>query len=570
MCSEDKKTLLHAMFIFIAFALLYIIFFSTTYFRDSFIYAVALEDNSIKDRFPPQHLLYVLSIRCFYEIWVFLGYRGGALFPLQVFTALFGALGVSSLFILTRDVTKNAVIALFASLLLGFSYGFWRYSIEAMPYVTAISLLICSSTLLVGVKERSSHKSFFILGLLTSLATFFHQLSALFVFVLAIAIWTIKESLSSRIKYLLIYLSTAVVVVVGAYIIVGWGILRLHTVRDLVYFMTDRLHSSLLALAAGHGRLSLTQPFKAMIGIGNLFVGEVFVAEYLLSTTPDYFERIFLLSPSGAPQAYRAVQPTAGTYVLFLLTAIVVLSMVIASLYAFIFRKRIWRSYPGLLMICVTWIAIFGLFVFWYVPQNRQWWLFILPALCILFALVLKDAQENLSQRLSPRKQYLFTSLFMLSLFSVNFFGSILPSHDPNTDKNLALTQMIAPCVQEGDLVFTLDRGEYKNALPYINYFNRADVASLRLIFLSPDGDRYRMSYQHMIRFKFQNGHQVYVIADVFRSEIGYKQIAMHTAFTKDQVRQSIIDFFADYELDLILSHDGEPLLYEVKPRIRG
>jgi hypothetical protein len=149
----------------------------------------------------------------------------------------------------------------------------------------------------------------------------------------------------------------------------------------------------------------------------------------------------------------------------------------------------------------------------------------------------------------------------------VNFFGSILISHDPANNMDLVLTELVDPYVQQGDTVITLDRGEYKNALPYLRYFNHVDVLSLRGIFLPDIGDQNWIYYQDIVRARLEDGHNVYVISDVFHSELGYRLIAAYSPFTEAEVGERIGEFFADYDIELVLTYQEEPLLYRVQQR---
>lgn len=553
--------------LFFAVLILYSVFLSTMYFRDGFDYATEVESGRFELLFRPHHLLWNVVGCGFYLLWQVMGYEGRALLPLQILVSLFGAAGAVILYLEVTHITRSVRAGLFAGLFMAFSYAYWAYSIQAYPYVPAIVMLLLAAVLLQRGAEVSTRNTIFLLlsAVCSAWAVFFHQVSALFVIGATVFILASRGSRSARAKNLLWYLGSVMLLVLAAYLIVGVWVRDVQTVSDFLLFITDRAHSPYFSLAAGHGDISIRQLLKAPIGVGNMFVGEILAMEFLLGNT-NLAEKITLLSPSGAPQAYRAMPATATTYALFVLTAVIGLALVALFVYGFAVRRRLWNNYRSWILLSVAWILPFAALVTWYVPQARQWWLFVLPPLCVLLALVANDVIGNHTRK--PRKELrLLAPLLVASLFSVNFFGSILISHNPANNMDLVLTELVDPYVQQGDMVITLDRGKYKNALPYLHYFNHVDVLSMRAVFVPGVGDQNWTYYQDIVPARLEDGHEVYVIGDVFHSEIGHRLIAAYSPFTEAEVSERIRKFFADYDVELVLTYQGEPLLYRVQQR---
>ena len=541
-------------------------FLSNMFFRDSFTYAWAAESESVRDLFHSHHLLYVPLCRLYYNLWRGLGYDGGALVPLQTLTTIMGALGVSLLFLVLSIKLRDRASAAFAAIFMGVSYAFWAYSMQAYPYVFAVSLLIASYLSLVKGMMTSRSLWLVVAGLLNAAAILFHQMTGLFLPVAIVAILIDRAPFSIRLRRLALFLLPVGICVTMAYVGVGFAILKFSSLNQLFYFATERAQTLGSGTSVGYGSLSPVQLLKVPIGIGNMFVGEIFVVEYLLANT-DLFSRILLLTGAGGPQDYLAADWGLLTYVLSLLLGYVVAILVTLLAYALRNAKRLWGTYYELVVPCLVWVGSFGVFLTWYVPELRQWWLFVLPPLCILFGLILVDMKQKLVRRISPQVQQAFSVVFVTALFSVNFFGSILPLHDPAHNADLRMTRLLASYAHQGDWVIVLDRGELKNLMPYLAYFNHNKVMGMLYLFTSRNADEIRHQYHAQLEDSLQTGHQVYVVADVFQSEVGYAQIARHTPFSEEQVTEEIAEFFARYDLSVVLEQNGVPLLYQVSQR---
>jgi hypothetical protein len=358
------------------------------------------------------------------------------------------------------------------------------------------------------------------------------------------------------------YLLPFLLLVGGAYLLVGLGLLGFTSPGELWYFATERAQTLGQGTAVGYGSFSPLQLPKAVIGIGNLFVGEVFMVEFLLART-NLFPRVLKLAGAGAPQDYVAIDPGLKAPALFLLLGVIAIGVMLLLAHLVTHWRRLWQTRRGEMIINLTWIATFGIVLTWYTPEARQWWLFALPPLCLMAALAFEDARQH-ATRSSSQKLGWLALIFVGALFIVNFWGSILPLHDPQHNADWQMLERLRPYVRPDDLVIVLDRGEFKNLLPYLAYFNENEVMGMLYLFTSGDIAQTRESYRAQIADALSTDRHVYALGDVFDSEVGYYHIAKNASLSEERVRQEIADFFSAYQVVPGLTDGGEVILYEI------
>lgn len=111
--------------------------------EDSLAYLGNIRSGTASELFHPHHLVYEWCGWAVYHAALGLGYNGGPELPVQAFNALMGALGIAVLWALLRRVVGRVAAASGCGLL-GLSYGYWWYSVEAEVYILSTLLLICS------------------------------------------------------------------------------------------------------------------------------------------------------------------------------------------------------------------------------------------------------------------------------------------------------------------------------------------------------------------------------------------------------------------------------------------
>ena len=226
----------------------------------------------------------------------------------------------------------------------------------------------------------------------------------------------------------------------------------------------------------------------------------------------------------------------------------------------------LWNRYRPLVTLCLSWIAVFVPFNLWWQPENRIWWLFVAPPISLLLGLPLVATQGPGWHWDSERRVRALSVLLLASLFVVNFFGSILPSSRPGNNLNLVLVEQVGVLSRPGDVIIGLDRGTYKNALPYLHYFAGLRTVGLAYSFVSEDIDRALAQHREMLLQALENGQQVFVLADVLGPGIGHEHIAQNAGLAASKVRDDIDTLFVGFGRFAVIWAGTEPLVYQLLP----
>lgn len=552
-----ERRLLMPTLIFVAVFLLYVAFLThgAHITRDPIDYASAAE-STLYSSHSPFHLIYQPVGRLFYLLWGLFGYQGGAMLPMQVLNALAGALGVALFYVVLNKIVEDRFIALATSLMLAFSYSYWRYSVEAMPYVPMVLILVLSFVLMLRIPRINSRREALFLGMANGLAVLFNVGCVLLLPSAGVAIWARRKGVRDFWQCFVLY--TLGLFLVGAvpYMIFGVAVLGFRSPQDVLiqYGLGQRYW-----LSPGGAQFSF-------IGLGSLFVGESFALRFL-SSNPTARARIVSSLPA-LPLAPPEVSKISILQIIAILGVLVLvaLGLLACVLYVARFWKRIWHNQRLLLMICVSWLAPFAIFTVWVSPMKSHHWIANLIPIWTIVALVLKDAKDNMSHRLAAQiKLQGLTLVFLCSLFFVNFFGSILPDHNPKANWNMELALLLSNHVGERDLIMPLEAGDYKHAPPYMLYYVRCQVIPVRYYLFQEELGPY---IRGEIEATLSESRHVYVLFDAFDSDQGYRQISRATGLSNEEIRRRIDELFTGYDLQMALQQDdGEPLLYELIPK---
>ncbi len=551
-----ERRLLMPTLIFAAIFLLYIAFLTHGAYitRDPIDYAYAAE-SSLHSAHSPFHLLYQPVGRLFYLLWGVLGYQGGAMLPMQVLNALLGALGVALFYVVLNKIVEDRFVALATSLMLAFSYSYWRYSVEAMPYVPMVLILVISLALMLRISRINSKREACLLGMANGVAALFNVGCVLLLPAVAVAIWARRKGVRDLCQRLALYSLGLLLVGVVPYVIFGVAMLGIRSPQDVL-------------TQYGRGTrywLGGVSPLLSLVGLASLFVGESFALRFF-SSNPTARAGIVSSLPS-LPLAPPEVSRISNLQIIAILGFLVVvaLGLLACVVHVIRFSKRIWHNQRLLLMICVSWLAPFAVFTVWVSPMKSHHWIANLIPIWTVFALVLKDIKDNVSHRWAARVHLqCLTVMFVFSLFLVNFFGSILPDHDPKANWNMELALLLSNYVGEQDLIMPLEAGDYKHAPPYIRYYVRCEVIPVRAYLFDEGLGPY---IRGQIEGRLSGGAHVYVLFDAFDSDQGYRQVSRATGLSHEEIRRRIDDLFTGYVRRMALQQDGEPLLYELIPQ---
>ncbi len=548
--------------IFVFFFALYLWSHIFNFFnRDPLYYSLQVETYSWAALFSDyHHLLYRPVGRLWFLIWQSLGYKDGAMFPLQALSGLVGAATVVVFFGICLRLTHSRRFALLAAAFAGFSYGLWRYSAEAYPHMF---LLFFTSTaalvLLRGVQEQAASTSegprrysqiyaFALAGAFTALGALFYQTAVLFLFP---ALWLILRSQRiarrRRVSAGLAFLLPCLLLLAGPYL---WAAGRQPSGMAGIFHYKFGSSGWM-----SYGRFSPTSLLKAPIGAGNLFIGESFASQHFTS-----FQKVrgFLASHTGIPLFPRDGPPLSlgAALLLYLLFGLACIALVWLCVLVFIHWRKIGRQFPFGRALSAAWLVPFAALPIWWFPENRQFWLSALLPMCLLL---------SLAAQAGGRLRLLGVCVGLLAI--TNLFGSILPDRQPENNPLLQRTYAVADTVTSQDLVVTISAGELKHLSCYLEYYLRCHSVDLLALFYNPEGTSAgrRLIRGEIVR-AWSEGGRVFLVSEGLGSGLVYQQVARYKSVTPEQVKAMLSEFLSEYEREPVVLFREQPLLYLVKP----
>lgn len=380
------KSFFSAIIIFVAFTLLY----SSTHSpllgaaHDSIYYLRSIESG--KSLLHPHHLLYNPVAR----FWIKQFNFTDTVFGIELLNAIAGGATIALLFILLKN--KNSILrAVFWTSIYAFSFGTWFYSATIEVYILPLPFLLAALIL-----NPDKKWSAFLLGLLTSIATLFHQTNLLF---LPCGLWRLRRS---GIRGVATYLLVTAILVGGSYL--AAGSIQFSSAQDNIKntmnWSTKYMHELDL------GKITPTTPMKILIGAGRFFVG----AHFVFAT--DFAPR---LGEYHLEDEKFLVRNIDHSYANLLLTAsilwFIILTLALIKLKASGSIDR--NSFTEAMIAFVP----YALFFSWWEPANVEFWI-----VTIMFAVIALSALTKM-QKFSS-KDFLFLTI-PIFLALINYFGSI-------------------------------------------------------------------------------------------------------------------------------------------------
>src|SRR5262245_34639752 len=120
--------------VFGAALVLYLATLTRVHTFDALSYITSVERKPWTGVLFPHHLAYGPLSHVAAAFAQALGYGAGAALPMQIVSALAGAVGVAVLFADLQRVTRRNDLACLGALLLGGAYGYWYFALEADVY----------------------------------------------------------------------------------------------------------------------------------------------------------------------------------------------------------------------------------------------------------------------------------------------------------------------------------------------------------------------------------------------------------------------------------------------------
>lgn len=349
--SRPVRAWVFSLLIFLASLAWYLATLTHVHTFDALSYVLDIDRKPWQEVFHPHHLAYGPLGEVVRHTLHALGWSGSVLLPLQVVNAVAGALGVALFAALVADVTRRRDLALCGAVLLGASYAYWYYAVEVEVYTIAALFLVGCLWLLVRVSRRPTLPLCVALGLSQGMAVLFHQTNVLLCVPVILALLSrdgrgaagagpAKIVPPSRAACVLAYALSSGVVVIGSYLLVGFGISGFRSLAAFGAWTTAYAHT-------GWWGGAVTSATWADLGKG-------------LADT--------VAQPDGALLGLLLV----GLLVLYL--------------------RHLVLAYGRLALLLVVWLVVYGAFFLWWEPDNIEFWIASLPPFLLLLLLAVAAA----------------------------------------------------------------------------------------------------------------------------------------------------------------------------------
>ncbi len=386
------------------------------------------------------------------------------------------ALSVGLLCLFLHRVARSLPLAFGLSLLFAACRGITNMatSVEVYPATTLFEL---GALVLFVVRPRASLRSVIGMGLLSALASLFHQTGIFFVFAMAYGLWRRDRLL----RHASVFLLTALGVCGGVYLWVGL-VVENRPLLSLWKWITLYAHSNQYQLGLwGHGLRWESIP-AAIQGCFQVITHPYYLENMDLQFRPSVSDSLFSLAVIGSLLLALRLSVTAlrsqrqrrslstengkGSD---------------SSLAELRLRGLVW-----------VWLFIHGSFTFWWEPGNFEFWLLLLPPVILL----LGDLWRHLDRR--AHSVWLQFGAMIVLLAVGNFGLCTIPNYRGLDNSNAEIYRIIArhgvdaEDVYIGDsptlnlyFLYYQDKSVPLHSLRYLGYSDPAQKASVLTEYLN-------------------------------------------------------------------------------------
>jgi hypothetical protein len=421
----------------------YLLLLTRNYYWDGIFFSQVIEDAPSLNAtlLHPNHLFYNVLGYFFYRAARLLGLQVRAVEVLQVLNCFIGALCAYVLFRILLDCLKSIYLGAVLTLLFAFSATWWKFSTDADSYIVSVFFLLVSFYLILPHRKPQP----FLLALAHALSMFFHQLAILFfpVIILGILLQTSKQPAKQRLAPLLKYSLTAFLITLP------------------VFYYSFYLVTGSFAL----------KPFVQWITTFSPEHGFTFNAWDNLTYTLRGHSRLFAGGRLGFLRDLKSP-------FMFVLAGV---SLILASLFfyklirhfkelktAFHEARESKVNFKSLRILCVVWIAVYLIFLFFFIPQNTFYRLFYLPAIILLAGTFLAPYEETQNHVRRYR-----AALFVALVAVVNLTYSAYPYAQVRANPPLALALALNKAWPPGTIVYF---ATWNSDNSLVRYFNHGTV----------------------------------------------------------------------------------------------
>jgi hypothetical protein len=427
-------------------ALIYLAFPTRVYYWDGIAFAQAIEDASGLNAslVHPNHLIYNFVGYIFYKLLLSLGFQLRAITALQILNCVLSAACAGVLFGILMDTLRSVYLSVCLTLLFAFSATWWKFSTDANAYIPSVLFILISFWLVLPRREPKP----LLLALVFFISMAFHQLAVVMFPVLALGVYLQDgaATLKRRAFNAILFTVASFVLIVATYSFLfylagSFEIARL--VRWTASYSPDadtKFHfwSNLQYSLRGQVRLFFGGRFNLLKGLGNPFVVVLIVA--LVSAV------VFMLV-----EGFRHLKSLR-----------------------YLKQLRLETRQKTVLLLTLSWLALYLIFLFFWLPQNTFYRLFYFPA----FILLLGIALNSFRKRVKTSRR--FTALLVISVALANFLFLIYPFSNTQKYPPLAFALQMNREWPAGTVIYY---GAENTDKGLVRYFNPATIWRL----LRPD-----------------------------------------------------------------------------------
>jgi len=412
-------------------------------------------------------------------------------YAIESFTAFWGSSAMAVIYSFFRNRFFLAPFAAAAgTAIIAFSYGVWFYSVNIEVYMPPLFFIVCC--LYFITKKEMDISDVRKIALLHCLAILFHQVNILFAVVVIWAIIINRKNVkvfSALAQYCLI----GIIVAGGMYFLAGWFFEGHSSVAQWMRWVEG--------YTVGHGYwqpLSINTPVRVFTGFSHAFIGGHFVFQIpavehaLQHSFRDHglTDEIFLASKISS----------AAVWALCILTVFFVTIFISSVARLFKNYKAVIRHSANIVAPMMLTIVVYSVFFCFWMPEILEFW--ILQMVLVWMLLIGTAPLIRLPFNVPLRAGLVAVAL---TVFSINFFGSLRWLQDINNDWYYRETCKIRNDVGANDLVVVDNEWILKD---FIRYYTQARV-------LATDEPGYSRTKEDVLikQFLFKKG-RVYIYRD--------------------------------------------------------
>ncbi len=438
---------------------------------DGYSYAFAIRQFNYSDLFISRYLIFLPFSKWIWDSLRTLGLILDPYLLLCYLSVIFSLLTLVLFYYLIRKVFKLTIeFAVLSTLLLAFSYGYWRYSVEAEVY--AVSNFLVLMVFLLIPNSLNNHRlnlKVILISIIGGVGVLFYKPNFIPIFLAFPFLFIFK----GKWKELGIYLGIGALFIVLSYYV--------------VFNLSVKSEGNFLNFLLGGESSTPGNPFLSFFVTGSDLVAPNFI--YGFKNISSFIHQRF---PGNMIQEEVFAAKHNGIFNVIALFSL--LGLIINFFILLYLRFKIFNIKPSnrISYILAIWVIVYSIVLGILDPGSPEPWLMIIIPLIILFMYLIINPILNKKQ-----SRFWIISFILLLLFH-NIIGGYLVIKDRNFDYNYYENKWIIEHAQKHDLVITLSS---YTGLQYLLYFSKASICN---------PERSPNDWLNHLETTLKNGNQVF------------------------------------------------------------